>query len=402
MNIAHHGQRCQAEFSQKSFNHNVNVFSEFSSEKFFFAIKANGYGHGLDVCVDLVHNYESEYSAQSSPFVGYALAMVDEIFAIHKIFIEKKYDVKTLLLMGPATDEEYVWLIKNNIEFFVYSLDHFNRIADIAQELNETALVHLKIDTGMHRLGLCTDDVAEILAKIFAHPHIQLQAIATHFANADLEDDALVAKKCQEQIESFNAVLQAHLPQLQERNVALHINNSMGHLKGLSRTLLCPQLTSYSRLGLGLFGYGTGKVSNKLLPVMRLYAFIQQVKKLHSGDAISYGHLWKSETDIYTAILCIGYGDGYPIQLTNQGFAYALQENSPASSAKKYPIRGKICMDQMIVDLGQNDDDLKTTDALCLWGEERQQLLNIALMVGISPYVLLTNISARVPRMIVD
>ncbi len=393
---------CVIKLSQSALEQNLSLYQkENPQSQLLISIKANGYGHGLpQILTMLQHARESTSSPISYPISGYMAATFEEVWMIrHHQSTSRELRV---LLVGPIHDDELEEIttlpLDSSIELFVYSQESLRRILSVAKARSYPFRIHLKIDTGMGRLGFLPEEIPEILPALLTEKTIQLCGIATHFANANNSSASI---RCQEQVDLFLQTLSPFLEELNQKKISLHAANSMGLLR---RSIVLQreregthiQLDRLARVGLGVMGYGYGEESHNLAPVMQFCGRVHQIKKIPAGEPLSYDHIWRSKKPTAVAILGVGYGDGYSVSLSNRGEVLIRGE--------RYPVVGKVCMDQMIVEIGLGSD-VQVSDEVILWGErfseEETQLDWLSQRCGLSTYSLLCGVTGRVPRIVV-
>ena len=248
--------------------------------------------------------------------------------------------------------------------------------------------VHLKVDTGMGRLGCRPEEAPGLAAFIEKSKNLWLGGIATHLSVADsLEtEDVLYTKK---QIFSFKEAAESI------RNAGI----DPGQLHAANSGALCFHEAAYFDLvrpGIFLYGYSPaaeipGGLNSE--PVMELRSNVTFIKKVHGGEEISYGRTWKALEETCIGTLPIGYADGLPRLLSNR--------HSVLIRGKAYPLVGRICMDQCMVDLG-NTGDVKCNDEAVIFGPEFKNAQDMARKIDTISYEILCNINKRVPRVYIS
>lgn len=362
-----------AEINLDAFKHNINQFRNHigPNKKLIAVVKANAYGHGL---VDMAKCAIS-FGADSL-----AVARANE--AIHL----RKNDVfSSILLFGYSTDDEIEPLIVNNITLTVFDYAIARKISEVAKKLNRQAIVHIIMDTGMSRLGFVSKiETVDVIKKIIALPHIFVEGIYTHFADADNSDETYTLK----QLESFKHVLE-----LLDKN---NINISVRHVANSAGTICFPEAHFDAvRPGIALYGlYPSEHVKDKgvdLKPVMKLKVKVAQVKTILKGTKVGYGCKFTANRNLRIATLPIGYADG---------FTRMLKNGEVLIKGQMAPVIGTICMDQCMIDI-DHIKDVHIGDEVVIIGEQEGKLISaedIAKKLQTVNYEVACMVSFRIPR----
>lgn len=341
--------------------------------KIIVVVKADGYGHGA---AEIAKETES-----SDKVFGFATATAEEAFSLRRNGIRKP-----ILILGYTFESDYEEMIKQQIRPTVYSYDMAAACSKAACKANTNACIHIKIDTGMSRIGYqAAKEAADEIAKIKSLPGIVIEGVFTHFARAD-EQDKSYAK---EQIRLFLSMLDM----LKERNVKIpfrHCSNSAGIAE------LQESHMDIVRAGIILYGlWPSNEVrrdSISLKPVMELKSKIIHIKTLEAGRCISYGGTYQLTERKRIATIPVGYADGYPRSLSNKGFVLI--------HGKKAPILGRICMDQFMADV-TDIPDAKMLDEVTLLGLDEGAFLGMEELGELSGrfhYEFACDIGKRIPR----
>lgn len=366
-NILFHNRPTKAVINISNLENNLTVAkSLIGKRKIMGVVKANAYGHGL---VQISKTLENGVD-----YLGVAY--------IEEALILRKNGVKSpILVLGAIHKVQIDDYILNDIEITGSSLEKIAAISKRAKALRKKAKIHIKIDTGMGRIGVQWDRVERFLKELFESDlleSIDIAGIYTHFSSADT--DKRFTKK---QNERFKKVLASFSKYINTKNLLIHTANS-STVANYSEDFF----NDMARVGLLLYGYSdNSRVQKKLKPVMSFKTVISYFKVLEKDCPIGYNqtHITKKRTRIVT--LPVGYADGYPIELSNSGSVFLNNE--------VYPIVGKVCMDQCMVDIGSGE--AYVGDEVELFGENIS-LWDLCEGSIISPYTLLTGISERVPR----
>lgn len=307
-------------------------------------VKANAYGHG-SVRVSLHIENKVDY---------FAVASLDEALELREGGIRKP--ILVLSYTGPVLYEE---LIENDITATIFNYDEAKLLSEKAVELGKKAKIHLAVDTGMGRIGLSPDEKGADTAKaISLLEGIYLEGLFSHYACADCYDkeDALAQTK----------LFDGFLKLLSERNVEIpvkHICNSAGTVDFDKQYDMC-------RLGISLYGlYPSDEMDKekiKLTPAMEVISHVVHIKEVPKGFKIGYGHIYEAPGERKIATVCIGYADGYNRCFTNCGYVLI--------NGFKAPVVGKVCMDQIMVDVTGLDNISVGDHAVILGKNEGKEI----------------------------
>lgn len=334
-------------------------------------VKTDGYGHGA-VAV----------SKTIDPLVwGYAVATVEE-----GIILRSHGIVKPVLILGVTTPDCFEDLITYDIRPAVFQYEKARQLSETAGRMGKTASIHIKIDTGMCRIGMPAEEasVAEII-RIAALPHIKIEGIFTHMATADEVDKT----NARIQAEKFDRLCR----EVQRQGVEIpicHCSNSAGIID-------MPDVNmDMVRCGISLYGmYPSDEVNKKrmmLYPALSLISQVSYVKNVPAGTAIGYGGSYVTERPTALATIPVGYGDGYPRALSNKGYVLI--------HGQKAPICGRVCMDQFMVDV-TDIEHVEEGDRVTLVGKDGEASISVEELCALSGgfhYEFVCDIGKRVPR----
>lgn len=333
-------------------------------------IKADGYGHGavmlakhLDDLVDY-----------------YGVATCDEAVELRNADIENP-----ILIIGYTDCSDFERLLAYNITQAVYNVEECKKLSELAVSRNKKAKVHIKVDTGMSRIGfeVSEHDICEA-AKIFELPGIEVEGIFTHYAKAD-EKDKTFAKLQKKRFLTFIRGLET----LGYSIPIKHIDNSAGVME------LDDNEFDMVRLGIVTYGlYPSQEVDHgiEIKPAMSLITHVSHVKTLPAGVGISYGGTFVTSKPTKVATLTVGYADGYPRAQSNIG--RVLIHGCYA------PILGRVCMDQIMIDV-TDIKDVHVRDEVILIGQDGEKRISVeevAAPAASFNYELVCNVARRVPR----
>lgn len=334
-------------------------------------IKTDGYGHGA-VPVALVLD----------PFVrGYAVATVDEAMILRRHNIKKP-----ILILGVTHPSRYEDLVREEIRPAIFTMEQALPLSELAVAKGKKAKIHLALDTGMSRIGMQPDEEgADLAAAIAALPGIEVEGMFTHFAKADETDKNSAGR----QLERYLNFVEL----LKQRNVEIpvrHCSNSAGIID-------LPQANlDLVRAGISIYGmYPSDEVDKTkvpLRPVMGLKSFITYVKTIQPGQEVSYGGTFVADRVMRVATIPVGYGDGYPRNLSGKGWVLI--------HGKKAPILGRVCMDQFMVDVTEIPDAAVDSEVTLIGkdGGEEIRVEDLANAGGGFHYEIVCDIGKRVPR----
>jgi alanine racemase len=361
----------RAEIDLGAVVHNIRLLGELVGPKtrVFAVIKADAYGHGA-VPVARVLAHKSTAS-------GLAVSLSEEGFELREAGIPGP-----ILVLGGVFGGVHRDLLARGLTPVVSDPADLDLFARAAASLGIRAEVHLKIDTGMARLGARPADVAPLLARCSKEPNLLLAGLCTHLSSAD--SDPAVTR---EQLGRFDAAVKAaHVAGV--ATGLLHAGNTAG-------TVRFPE-ARYNAVRPGLAIFGAGAPELALRPVMSFSSAIVQLRDVEPGDGVSYGQLWRAPARARIATLPVGYADGYPRRLTGQ--AEVLVQGL------RCPVVGAICMDMTMVDVTALGDRVKLGDPVVLLGQQgsdRVTVEELAAKAGVLSYEILCGISKRVPRVYV-
>ncbi len=331
-------------------------------------LKANAYGHGLEAVARCL-------APQADAF---GVALVEEGITLRRLGIEKP-----ILVTGGTWTRQIPLFLEHRLTLTVPSLARLQDVEQAAAAAGTTARVHLKIDTGMERIGVHHYSAAGLLEAAARAPHVEVEGIYTHFANADAEDLA----HARLQLERFSEVLgfyERHsLP-----SPLRHAANSAAFLRMKESHL------DFVRVGILLYGvypYAAAPHTVVVQPALSWRSRVVYFKVVEAGSPVSYGSEWQSDHRVRLVTVPVGYGDGYFRSMSNRAQVILRGE--------RYPQVGRICMDQAMVNIEWGS--AYNGDEVVLIGEQgkaRVTVEELAEWAGTIPYEILTAINGRVPR----
>lgn len=369
--------RVCARIDLDAFRHNVNeIKKKIGSNAYLMGVvKTNAYGHGAVVL-------SRELEALGAKWL--AVACADEGVELRKNGIRLP-----VLVLGFTSPDQYGDLLKYDITPTVFSMDMARALNEAARAVGRTLPIHIKIDTGMGRIGYAvTRENAREIAGISRLANLKLEGMFTHFACADMakEEYREITKR---QYERYCQMEQW----LMEEGVTVplrHCANSAGIMDspGMYKDMV--------RAGIILYGlYPSDEMAKeklKLLPVMSVKSHITYIKTVEPGEGISYGYTYVTKKPTVVATIPVGYGDGYPRLLSNKG--------SVLIRGQRAPIIGRVCMDQFMVDIS-HIPGVCEGDGVTLVGTDGAETISmdeLAALTGTISYELACDVGRRVPR----
>ncbi len=330
-------------------------------------VKADAYGHGAVSISQELLKLGVEYLAVSN---------IDEAMELRSSGISSP-----ILLLGPVEPAEFGKLIEFNIYPTVISVEYARELSDAYRYRGIYPKVHIKIDTGMGRIGIPYEKALLDIEQISKMEGIIVDGIYSHFPSADTDPEFSAF-----QIEKIKEL--AHELKKYEIKVRhFHIANSAA-IFNIPETTKSP--FTMVRTGLALYGYTSNKEVH-LLNSMTLKTKILVINKLKKGDTVSYLRTYKIQKDEeYIAVLPIGYADGIPTTYSNKGKVYIKNAY--------YPVAGRICMDYTMISLGSNPNGIVVGDEAVIFGNDKIRVEEFAKMCNKIPYEVTCDISKRVPR----
>jgi len=348
---------------------NYRQLTAFARADVLAVVKADAYGHGAVRCARVLER-------EGAKFLG--VALTEEGLELREAGIRSP-----ILVLGGAYGGRFDLLVGHDLTPVVFRPEHLEALAAAARALGRAPVAHLKLDTGMGRIGVQPADLPAFLDAAASHGVI-LEGLATHFANADLADSALTQK----QIERATAAAEL----MRGRGMQLrwlHLANSAATVARPEAhgTLVRPGIMLYGEMPSPRF---TGRIS--LRPVLRWTTAITHLKRVAEGTPISYGSKWTARRPSLVATLPVGYADGYLRALTNVGEVLVR--------GRRVQVAGTVCMDQMMIDV-TDVPDVAVDDEVVLLGRQGDQTIGaeeLAAKAGTIHYEVFCGIGPRVPR----
>lgn len=358
-----------AEVDLDAIRHNVRLLKPAGAE-LMAVVKADGYGHGA---------VPISTAALGAGATWLGVALVEEGIALREAGIDAAILVLTEFPTGSEKDALAAGLTPT-----LYTEQGLGRLAEAARALGDARIgVHVKLDTGMHRVGLDPKDAASFVARV-GEAGLHVDGVWTHFAKAeDLADPS-----AQRQLTLFTEALDA-------LRAAAGIQVRYRHTANSAATIALPEShLDLVRVGVALFGIWPGPELTErvpLRPAMSLRSQVGLAKRVAAGEGVSYGLRYRLERDSTIATVPVGYADGYARALSDRGQVLIR--------GKRYPIAGTVTMDQLTVDCG--DDDVEVGDEVVLFGRQEDGEITVeelASWYGTIGYEVVCAVSERVPR----
>lgn len=345
------------------------INKKFSNKNIMCVVKANAYGHGSVKCALALENYGCK---------SFAVFTIDEGIELRSAGIQSEILVFSRMDIDRLSDA-----VKNNLILNICDKSDILMIDNYINDVGISPVFHLKIDTGMTRLGVDFNDAHEILKLLKNHSQINCEGIYSHFSTAD-EGDLSYAN---DQLDKFNAVLNlADDSDISFKSI--HCSNS-GALLNLDQKRM-----THIRVGMMLYGaYPSNEVPKELNinPVMEFRASIVQVRRVSKGTKVSYGGVYETKSDTNIGVIQCGFADGFPRPWFNGGFVIF--------QGKQYKIAGRICMDQFMVNFEEENPTIGEEVLLFGLSENGKiKMETIANHIDSTSYVLATGIGGRTRR----
>jgi alanine racemase len=341
--------------------------------RFCLAVKADAYGHGI---------VPVGRGAAAAGIEYLAVATVDEAVELREGGLQIP-----ILLYSLPTPEEVPEVVRHGATPVVSDLEIVDLIQAEARSAGTVVPVHLKVDTGMGRIGCRPEDAAGVAAGIAERENVKLEGLSTHFASSDSRD----RDQTESQIAAFNRAIES-IRQVGVNPGLVHAGNSGG--------LVQYPAAWYDMVRPGILAYGyypSDEVDRNLgiRPVMELRSRVIQIKEVEPGSPVSYGATWRAPRRTCIATVPVGYGDGYNRLLSNRA--------EVGIGGRRFPIVGRVCMDHIMVDLGPAHDVHRFDDVVLFGPDETgPDAEELATLCDTIPYEITCAVSKRVPRIYVD
>lgn len=373
----------------QNFRHNISTIQAALAPgtKMCVAVKADAYGHGAIRCAHAAVEAGADMLAVATPEEGIAL--------------RKSGITQPILMLSLCAPEEVEAVVHNSITPLVFDEEYIALFAEAAKKACAAPYpVHLAVDTGMGRIGVLPEDAAHMACAVMGTGVLVLGGMGTHCAVSD----SLSAENRAYTEQQFSRFLQA-VSAVQDAGIAPGIR----HFANSAVTLARPDMhLDMVRPGIIAYGYYPDEITASYLesigcpaelrPVMTLETQVCAIRPFRKGQSIGYGRTWTAAEDTDIAVLPIGYGDGFLRRFAQGGIQVAIR-------GKAYPVRGRICMDQCMVDIGKNSG-IQRWDRAVIFGVPEDGALqsadDVARLSGTISYEITSCLSPRVERVFVD
>lgn len=375
--------RVRAYIDESALRHNIRTVRDKIGNDVWMlgTVKADAYGHGAPYVASILEEEGAEYLST---------AIMEEAVALRQCGVRLP-----ILVLGYTDPDQYDLALEHQIHVTIFTLEQAQALSREALRTGKTGLVHIKLDTGMGRIGFdCSGQSVQQIEQILQLPGLKVDGIFTHFARSDERDKS----QTRLQQERYDAVI----GKLEQKKIYIpiyHTANSAAIMEfpGAHRSHKIPAdpISKWMvRAGIMLYGlYPSGEMDEQLTdlrPVMSLVSHVVYIKEVEDGTPISYGGTYVSKGRRRIATIPVGYADGYPRRLSGIGYIRI--------HGKKAPIAGRICMDQFMVDV-TDIPQVQVGDEAVLIGEG-VTAGELAELTGTIHYEIVCQISSRVPRVV--
>lgn len=367
--------RVRAEIDLDAIRHNLtNMHSRLpQGTQVVGIIKADGYGHGCERIGAMLEQMDCIW--------GYGVATSDEALELKRVPLRKP-----ILVLGCVFPDQYREMILEQVRINVYTYEMAEQIAACARETGQRAYVHIKLDTGMHRIGFaCNERSVEQIAQIARMKELICEGLFTHFSKADEPDKAYTDG----QIARFDEMIS----KLADRGVTFELTHAANSAGIIDFNHLTYPLV---RAGIAMYGLHPSEdvalSEVDLRPALSLKSHVIMVKTIEAGSRVSYGGDFTAPATMRIATVPVGYGDGYPRKLTGKGWVLIR--------GRKAPIVGRICMDQFMVDVSDMPDVVFGDEVTLIGtdGEETITTEELSELSGRFNYEFVCDLNKRIPR----
>lgn len=355
------------------FKNNLQIFKNYIGPrvKLCLPVKANAYGHGL------------------IPIAQTAVAAKVDCLGVsclqEGIILRQAGITIPILVLGAIHSEQITAFIEHDLEFTVASLYKAKLVAEECRQLDKKVKIHLEIDTGMNRTGVRVTSAADVLEFVRSQPCFELKGVYSHLATADEPNNPFI----HDQTQAFLKFIEEH--NLRDNpEITCHIANSAG--------VAISKETHLDMIRPGILAYGYYPLTDmpealcSIKPCFSVKAKVAYFKTVLQGQGVSYNHTYVAPCDSHLVTIPVGYGDGLRRCLSNKG-AVLL-------NGKRYPMVGNICMDQFMVDIG--DDPAYVGDVVTIIGQDQDQTISVeehSKLCGTITYEIICGFNNRLPRL---
>lgn len=369
-------ERCRAEVDLDCLTYNYELLHQHIGCRYLAVVKADAYGHGATATAPVLEKLGVDW---------FGVSCLSEALELRSVGI-----TRPILIFGYTCPGYAQSLAQNKITQAVFSAEYAAQLVQNAKDAGVRVDIHLKVDTGMGRLGFnprYTEDLAA-MEKAALQPELHLTGIFTHFSVADEPESAESVEYTQKQFELY----QTACNYLTQRNIDIGLRHCCNSAAGV----LYPQMRlDMVRMGICMYGLAPSGQMRSILPlrpVMTLRSVVSMVKHVEHNDSVSYGRRFRAQGDTIVATVPVGYADGYPRELGDQ--AQVLIRGSRA------PVIGRVCMDQLMVDVS-HIPNVAMGDVVTLVGKDKDEEITwdeLADLTNTISYERICAISRRVNR----
>ncbi len=376
------------ELSKSAIDHNIKFLRRRVGKnvRISSVVKGNAYGHGIEEYVPLVNAAGIDH---------FSVFSASEAERVQKV-VHTPHD---LIIMGEVSGDAIEWAIQNEIEFYVFDVSRLEEAIKFSKKLNKPAKIHIELETGMNRTGFDAKELDKVSNLLIKHPeYLIFQGLCTHFAGAESIANYL---RIQRQIRRFKSGSK-HFSDQDLHPVVRHTCCS-------AAMMMFPK-SRYDLVRVGIMQYGfwpspetfiqyVSDRKSKEDPLKRVISWkskVMAVKEVRSGEFIGYGQSFLARENMRTAVVPVGYGDGYSRDLSNLGRLLI--------GGKRVAVVGLVNMNMLVADISQVED-VKPGDEVVLVGNQQDMELTVGSFAELSHqlnYELLTRLPAGIPRKITD
>ncbi len=370
MNYPQHATIAEIDLDNLRYNYR-NIKQHVAPSELISVVKANAYGHGAVPVARCLQAEGAQY---------FAVARLSEAMELRESGITGR-----ILIFGTLFPEEMAAAIKHDFRVTVTRDEDFTTLEQLAASLRTRAYIHVKIDTGMGRVGLPYQRALDSICTAFDHKNVTIEGVYTHFATADCRDKTFAY----EQLSRFESIVEKLK---KTAPITFHAANS-GAILDIPEARF-----DMVRPGISLYGHYPTTETSESIPlrqVMTLKTKIAQIRELPADTSISYGRRYFTKHITRVAVLNIGYADGIQRAFTNKGFVMI--------NGQLFPMVGTVTMDQLMVEIG--DAGVTTGDEVLFWGNSPQGTLQatwVADQIGTISYELCCGVTPRVSRIYIN
>ncbi|AEB27699.1 Alanine racemase [Francisella cf. novicida Fx1] len=361
------------EISAQTLRNNIRIIKEYvGSAKICFPVKANAYGHGLELIVEHSHDLVDFF----------AVANVLEAFRVLDV-VEKP-----VMIFGVIEYNYIDRILSKNIRVSIQDYNDIEKLEKFAKYYNKKPFVHVNLNTGMNRMGVDYSDACRTIQRAYESDWLILEGVYSHLACADNRDHPTNIK----QKNRFDGIVE--FTKGLSQDIICHLSNSYGFLgqKGICYDMVRPGILSYGFLP----EFYVDRAIREIKPIARLLSKVVKIITLQEGEGVGYSLIYRGFEGEQLAVIPIGYGDGFPRELGDRGFVNI--------NDVMYPMAGRMSMDGLTVSLGINEYDVKVGDTVELISaipRNRNSAFSIAKQTNTIEYDIMSTLNDRIIRKII-